>query len=80
MDQCLIMLHPFMPFITEEIWQQNKNRKNMIVHETWPDFQNVLHNDDESQKEINWLIDLIQEIRSARSEAVSYTHLTLPTN
>ena len=57
-----------MPFITEEIWQQNKNRKNMIVHETWPDFQNVLHNDDESQKEINWLIDLIQEIRSARSE------------
>ena len=67
-DQCLIMLHPFMPFITEEIWQQNKNRKNMIVHETWPDFQNVLHNDDESQKEINWLIDLIQEIRSARSE------------
>ena len=68
LDQCLIMLHPFMPFITEEIWQQNKNRKNMIVHETWPDFQNVLHNDDESQKEINWLIDLIQEIRSARSE------------
>ena len=57
-----------MPFITEEIWQQNKNRKNMIVHEIWPDFPNVFYNDDQSQKEINWLIDLIQEIRSARSE------------
>ncbi|MFL2801586.1 MAG: valine--tRNA ligase [Paracoccaceae bacterium] len=68
LDQCLILLHPFMPFITEEIWQQNKNRKNLIVHETWPYFPNVFYSDDESQKEINWIIDLIQEIRSVRSE------------
>lgn len=68
LDQCLIMLHPFMPFITEELWQQNKDRNNLIMHEAWPEFPKVLFSDDVSQKEINWLIDLIQEIRSARSE------------
>ena len=44
------MLHPFMPFITEEIWQQKKNRKKLIMHETWPDFPNKLSNDDETSK------------------------------
>ena len=67
-EQCLIMLHPFMPFITEEIWLQKKDRKKLIIHQTWPDLDKLSNIDNRSQKEINWLIDLIQEIRSARSE------------
>ncbi len=68
LDQCLIMLHPFMPFITEEIWQHNNNRNNLIVHEPWPEYPKRFFKDDKAQKEINWVIELIQEIRSARSE------------
>ena len=68
LEQCLIMLHPFMPFITEEIWLQKKDRKKLIIHQTWPDLDKLSNIDNRSQKEINWLIDLIQEIRSARSE------------
>ena len=67
-EQCLIMLHPFMPFITEEIWLQKKDRKKLIIHQTWPDFDKLTNIDNRPQQEINWLIDLIQEIRSARSE------------
>ena len=68
LEQCLIMLHPFMPFITEEIWLQKKDRKKLIIHQTWPDLDKLSNIDNKPQKEINWLIDLIQEIRSARSE------------
>ena len=68
LEQCLIMLHPFMPFITEEIWLQKKDRKKLIIHQTWPDLDKLSNIDNRPQKEINWLIDLIQEIRSARSE------------
>jgi len=67
-EQCLIMLHPFMPFITEEIWLQKKDRKKLIIHQTWPDLDKLSNIDNRPQQEINWLIDLIQEIRSARSE------------
>ena len=67
-EQCLIMLHPFMPFITEEIWLQKKDRKKLIIHQTWPDLNKLSNIDNRPQQEINWLIDLIQEIRSARSE------------
>ena len=68
LEQCLIMLHPFMPFITEEIWLQKKDRKKLIIHQTWPDLNKLSNIDNRPQQEINWLIDLIQEIRSARSE------------
>ena len=68
LEQCLIMLHPFMPFITEEIWLQKKDRKKLIIHQTWPDLDKLSNIDNKPQQEINWLIDLIQEIRSARSE------------
>ena len=37
MDKILKTLHPFMPFITEEIWLQKKDRKKLIIHQTWPD-------------------------------------------
>ncbi len=68
LDQCLIILHPIMPFITEEIWESISSRKEMLVSHDWPkytarDFQNL-----DADYEIEWTISLIEQIRSVRSE------------
>lgn len=68
MDMILKMLHPFMPFITEELWQNSsKNRKTDLILATWPEYdaKNV---DEAATDEINWLIQLISDIRTARAE------------
>jgi valyl-tRNA synthetase len=66
-DQILVMLHPFMPFITEELWGAMGDRGgNMIIHAQWPaPDANV---DAEAKAEIDWLIELVSKIRAARSE------------
>ncbi len=65
LDEIYKLLHPFMPFMTEELWTQSSKRHGLLCHAEWPqdDFT-----DDQAADEINWLIDLITEIRSARSE------------
>ena len=67
LDQCFLMLHPFMPFITEDLWAMTDNRKKMLVHGDWPDYGADLI-DPEADREMNWVISLIEEIRSARSQ------------
>lgn len=71
LDQAMVMLHPVMPFITEELWQQTggQNIKNggMLINHSWPK-SDASAVDGEADDEINWLIDLITEIRSIRSE------------
>ena len=72
LDQILILLHPIMPFITEELWQRlDANRDNALVVQAWPDYPaGALEDagDDAAAAEIGWVIDLISEIRSVRSE------------
>ena len=68
LDQCLIMLHPIMPFITEEIWGKTGFRENLIVHQAWPEFTLKNFWDQEAHNEISWIIDLVEEIRSVRVE------------
>jgi valyl-tRNA synthetase len=66
-DQILVMLHPFMPFITEELWGAMGDRGgNMIIHAQWPAPEAVV--DVEAKAEVEWLLRLISEIRSARTE------------
>ena len=67
MDQCLILLHPIMPFVTEEIWGVPGGREGMLVHADWPSFGDELI-DAEADRELNWVIALIEEVRSARAQ------------
>ncbi|SIT84111.1 valyl-tRNA synthetase [Yoonia rosea] len=68
LDQCLIMLHPIMPFITEELWQQADNRAKMLVHAEWPTYTAADLVDADADREMNWVIDLIDNVRSARAQ------------
>jgi valyl-tRNA synthetase len=66
-DQCLILLHPIMPFVTEELWGTLGDRQKMLVHADWPDYGEDLI-DAEADREMNWVIALIDQIRSARAQ------------
>jgi valyl-tRNA synthetase len=70
LDQILVMLHPFMPFITEELWHAladpAQRREYDLIHATWPEPNaNV---DALAKTEIEWVISLIKDVRAARSE------------
>ncbi|MDA3857779.1 MAG: valine--tRNA ligase [Roseovarius sp.] len=67
-DQCLILLHPIMPFVTEELWDTlAQKRDTMLVHADWPTYGSDLI-DPEADREMNWVIGLIEQVRSARAQ------------
>jgi valyl-tRNA synthetase len=66
LDQILVMLHPFMPFITEELWNANARPYPLIVAK-WP-MPDSRALDPEAGPEIDWLIRLVSGIRAARAE------------
>jgi valyl-tRNA synthetase len=68
LDQCMTLLHPIMPFITEELWSVTAKRDGMLVHEDWPTYQPADMVDKTADAEMNWVISLIDTIRSARGE------------
>jgi len=69
LDEIYKLLHPIMPFMTEELWAhtagEGKERSTLLCHAAWPkpDFEDAA-----AAAEINWLIDLVSGIRSVRSE------------
>ncbi|UTV37965.1 valine--tRNA ligase [Ensifer adhaerens] len=69
LDEIYKLLHPFMPFMTEELWAQTagegQERSTLLCHAEWPA---PSYADDTAADEINWLIDLVSGIRSVRSE------------
>ena len=66
LDQILVMLHPFMPFITEELWHALGERPYNIIVAKWP-MADARAIDPAAQQEIDWLIRLVSEIRTART-------------
>ena len=69
LEICLKLLHPFMPFLTEELWHQTRaapRLDNVLALAPWPDLAGYASPEDEAQ--IGWMIDLISEIRSVRAE------------
>ena len=67
LDQCMILLHPFMPFITEELWSATGSRPKMLVHADWPAYGGALI-DSDADREMNWVVRLIEDIRSVRAQ------------
>ncbi|MEM9739455.1 MAG: valine--tRNA ligase [Pseudomonadota bacterium] len=71
LDQILKLLHPFMPFITEELWEQltehGPAREGRLMLQRWPDFGEAFANP-AATDEMDWVIELISEIRSTRAD------------
>ncbi len=67
MDFALRLLHPFMPFITEEIWQKLPHEGNSIMIQEFPSCREIRENPEAAQK-MEGLMDLIGSIRSLRAE------------
>ncbi|RIK94451.1 MAG: valine--tRNA ligase [Proteobacteria bacterium] len=68
MDRMLALLHPFMPFVTEELWHAlGAKRDNDLILSSWPTGLDALV-DSAACAEMQWLIKLITEIRSVRAE------------
>jgi len=69
-DVILKLLHPFMPFLTEELWAikgaEGPARNSLLVLSDWPALEGFAH--EGAEAEIGWMVDLISEIRSVRSE------------
>ena len=68
LDQCLVLLHPIMPYITEELWQTTATRSKMLVHGDWPTYSTAEMLNADADRELNWVIGLIESIRSARQQ------------
>jgi len=70
LDQILKLLHPFMPFITEELWahmvEHGVARRSLLCLSNWPQFDGLY--DKAAAEEINWIVRLVSEIRSVRTE------------
>jgi valyl-tRNA synthetase len=65
-DQILVMLHPLMPFITEELWHAMGERPYDLIVAKWCDPEAQV--DPDAKRELDWLVRLVSEIRSARTE------------
>ncbi|TCQ82846.1 valyl-tRNA synthetase [Ochrobactrum sp. BH3] len=69
LDEIYKMLHPFMPFMTEELWTltaaEGAKRETVLALAEWPELS---FEDEESAADVNWLVDLVMGIRSVRAE------------
>jgi valyl-tRNA synthetase len=75
-DQIAAILHPFMPFLTEELWaikgqesstHEDPKREGLLCHADWPQLSGL--ENPAAEAEIGFVVDLTSEIRSVRSEA-----------
>jgi valyl-tRNA synthetase len=66
LQQILVMLHPFAPFVTEELAQRTGGAETSLMRAAWPEIE---HSDGAAAAEYAFVIDLISEIRSLRAEA-----------
>jgi valyl-tRNA synthetase len=70
LDQCLKLLHPFMPFITEELWahmvEHGERRLTLLCLSEWPRLSGL--SSAEADEEIGWVVKLVSDVRSVRTE------------
>ena len=70
LDEILRLLHPFMPFVTEELWrvtaEHGPKRHHLLALDAWPSHDGL--DDEVAEGEIGWVVDLVSAIRSLRVE------------
>ncbi len=67
LDTCLRLLHPFMPFVTEELWSFLPNHDQPLIVASWPQ-ADERYFDDQAESDMQLLIDLVRGIRNVRDE------------
>jgi valyl-tRNA synthetase len=67
LDQIVHLLHPFMPYVTEELFQSFGGKRGLLISRQWPEFSDK-HIDTAAVAEVDWVIRLITSIRSTRSD------------
>ena len=67
LDQCLRMLHPFVPFVTEEIWQHIPHEGQALMIAQWPEAEGAFF-DEQAETRMALLMELIKGIRNVRAE------------
>lgn len=65
-QQSLILLHPIMPFMSETLWEEFGDT-DLLAHRDWPTYGGELI-DETADQDVNWVINLIEQIRSVRAE------------
>ncbi len=67
LQQILKILHPFMPFITEELWESFGDGQGMLIHASWPG-SDIAPVNEGARAELDWAVRFITEVRTVRSE------------
>ncbi|MEL6826525.1 MAG: valine--tRNA ligase [Pseudomonadota bacterium] len=67
LEQTFVALHPFMPFVTEVLWEQTAERSDFLMQQTWPGL-NGSFDDKDAGEELDWVLKTISQIRSVRSD------------
>jgi valyl-tRNA synthetase len=70
LEQTLRLLHPIMPFITEELWQRLPHQGETIMYAPWPEPEPALE-DEGVLAEMAHLLDVVQKIRNLRQESAA---------
>ena len=76
LSQCVMLLHPIMPFITEELWALMGN-DTLLAHQDWPEISADLV-DNQADAEMLWVIQIIENIRSTRAQMNVPAGLNVP--
>jgi valyl-tRNA synthetase len=67
LEQTYVALHPFMPFITEALWEQTSARSDFLMQQSWPGLKGGFE-DQAAADELGWVLRVISQIRSVRSD------------
>ncbi|MEM9842516.1 MAG: class I tRNA ligase family protein, partial [Pseudomonadota bacterium] len=67
LERIFEVLHPFMPFITETLWEQTAARESFLMQQSWPGLSDGFA-DRDATAEMDWVLSVISQIRSVRSD------------